>query len=94
MASAEKETTASGTEVTDSAAVAPPHVNGVIDGIEEDERLKIRPADIDAVRNLLFASMNEMDSCDKCQTELARVVFIIMLHDCDYYSDIRKIKNI
>ena len=34
---------------TSQQALSEPHTNGVVDGLTEDEKSKMRPADIDAV---------------------------------------------
>jgi len=34
---------------TSQQALSEPHTNGVMDGLTEDEKSKMRPADIDAV---------------------------------------------
>lgn len=48
-----------GTKMADTSqqALSEPHTNGVVDGLTEDEKSKMRPADIDAVsfvENLAF----------------------------------------
>lgn len=35
---------------TSQQALIEPHTNGVVDGLTEDEKSKMRPADIDAVK--------------------------------------------
>lgn len=52
---------------TSQQALSEPHTNGVVDGLTEDEKSKMRPADIDAVSfveykvNGFFTTM-EVDS--------------------------------
>lgn len=36
-------------DTSQQQALSEPHTNGVVDGLTEDEKSKMRPADIDAV---------------------------------------------
>lgn len=49
---------------TSQQALSEPHTNGVVDGLTEDEKSKMRPADIDAVsfveyNSLMFSLLEE-----------------------------------
>lgn len=41
---------------TSQQALSEPHTNGVVDGLTEDEKSKMRPADIDAVSFVEYSS--------------------------------------
>lgn len=47
---------------TSQQALSEPHTNGVMDGLTEDEKSKMRPADIDAVSFVQVSAVQRFSS--------------------------------
>lgn len=54
---------------TSQQALSEPHTNGVVDGLTEDEKSKMRPADIDAVSFVENLASNNDFLPEFCQYE-------------------------
>lgn len=44
---------------TSQQALSEPHTNGAVDGLTEEEKSKMRPADIDAVSSCAFVGVKQ-----------------------------------
>lgn len=53
-------------DTSQQQALSEPHTNGVVDGLTEDEKSKMRPADIDAVSFVENSASNDFLS-EFCQ---------------------------
>lgn len=54
---------------TSQQALSEPHTNGVMDGLTEDEKSKMRPADIDAVSFMEYGDLTFLNNSFSIEIE-------------------------
>jgi len=60
---------------TSQQALSEPHTNGVVDGLTEDEKSKMRPADIDAVSFAEYMTVFNVSSIIEIEESFSDYLF-------------------